>query len=258
MGRKRINDLLSYKFSMDLNGENKVSMDEITENFQVKYGPFVNLLIKSFCRMPDRMKEAFIAFCIEKCKELNEQIVVAGEIEKKGLEDEKNRYLEIARIINGGIEIAYEDDDPTMKKIALKDGILIIPKDWILLNPEQAPQYSYAGVVECRNSDKYGIPHFCFFTNYKHGCDYTDDFTEHIEELCCQKWPEFRDIMKKEVKLIPDPEHKGKYLNAEEHLASPVIGHFHITSTDDEYFDENPPYGAMIIRKNKTNDNNEN
>lgn len=248
MARPKILDQDFHKFTLDLSGDNKIAIDGITQNFQMKYGPFINLLIKSICRMTPRMKNAFIEFCKSKCDEINAQIKVAGEREKKDLEEEKGKYLEIARIINGGLEIEYNNDDPTMRKIALKDGMLIIPKDWIVLNEEDAANCRFAGCVECRNSQKLGIPHFCFFANHQYACDYDDQFIESINESCCKKWPQFQEILHKQVKPIPDPDHRGKYLNTEEYLAAPIIGHFHIVCDDDELFDGHPPYGAMILR----------
>ena len=109
MARKRILSLASYKFSMDLSGENKEAVDDATENYGMKYGPFINMLIKNFLRMPTGMKQAFTGFCISKCQELDKLLEVAGAMEKKSIEMEKEQYLEIARIINGGIDIHYDD-----------------------------------------------------------------------------------------------------------------------------------------------------
>ena len=247
MARKRIADMLSYKFSMDLSGDNKIAMDNMTEKFGMKYGPFLNFLIKKLCRMPDSMKQAFIAFCLQKCSEINDRLANAEGFEKKDLEEEKNSYLEMARIFNGGTPVEFSEEDPTMKKYMMEDGVLIVPKDWIILNPELEGKCRYAGVVECRNHLKYDIPHFVFFTDIQYACDYDKHYTENIYELCTEKWSRFKEIRDKEVKLIPDPEKPGRYINEEEHLASPVIGLFHILRNDDEHYDDDPPYGAVIV-----------
>ena len=254
MARKRILSLSSYKFSMDLSGENKEAVDEATENYGMKYGPFINMLIKQFLRMPAKMKQAFISFCIFQCQELDKQLAVAGDFEKISLEDEKRHYLEIARIINAGIEVHYEES-PTMRKIAMEDGYLIIPKDWIVVNEDAAPNCRYAGVVECRNHIKYGIPHFVFFTNAKYGKDYD---TDAINEMCCKAWPRFKDVIAQQVEPIRDPEKPGEWLNAKEHLASPYIGHFGIDEADSDLRDiEDMPYGAMIVRTSTENSEDE-
>lgn len=252
MGRKRIIDQDSYKFSMDLSGDNKVAIDRISSNYNLKYGPFFNMLVKTICRMAPKIRESFIDFCIAKCDEINNQIVGAGENEAKILNAEKNQYLEIAQLLNDGIPVSYDNTDPCLRKIPVKNGLLVIPKEWILLNQEDAENCLYAVVVECRNAAKYKIPHFVYFSLRK----YDVSMSDYINELCCEKWPGFHDVIKAQVTLIPDPEHKGEYLNAQEHLASPVIGYFDILATDDELFDDDPPYGAVIVRTNtpKTDD----
>ena len=133
----------------------------------------------------------------------------------------------------------------------MKDGYLIIPKEWIVLNEEDAMYCRYAGVVECRNSAKYGIPHFVFFTHAEYGRDYDTDL---INEMCCNAWPKFKDIMAQQVEPIKDPEKPGEYLNVQEHLASPYIGYFSIDEADSGLRDiEDMPYGAMIVRTSTEN-----
>ena len=258
MGRTPISVLKSYKFSMNIAGENKKAVDDMTFNYGMKYGPFLNFLIKKVCLMPDSMREFFIDACLRKCDELNEKIELSSDLEKKSYEQEKKSYLEMARIFNAGKEITYSGkEDPSMAKYRMKDGYLIVPKEWIVLNPQFEGEYRFAGVVECRNSAKYDIPHFVFFTDTRYACDYDDYFRQTVQEWCIEKWPRFREIIRQEVKLVSDPENPGKYLNAEEHLASPVIGLFHILRNDDELFDNNPPCGAMIVSTGTSEDENE-
>lgn len=246
MGRKRIRDLEAYKFSFDINGENKKALDNLTDNLSSKYGPIINLLISTFCRMPEDIKQAFLDFCFEKVEELENQEKVAGEYEKKGLEKEKAYYLQVAKIINVGDELELQDEKSRMVKIELKEGYLVCPADWILLNLEQAKNCHYAGVVECRNSEKYGIPHFVFFSNRQYGTDYDDAFINDVNEMCVSAWPGFREkVLEKQVRPIPDPENRGSYLNGKEYLAAPIVGHFHIYENGEI---EEPPYGAVIVK----------
>ena len=62
MGRKRIHDLNSYKFTVDIGGENKKILDDLTENLNIKYGPAVNLIISTFCGMPKMIRQEFKDF----------------------------------------------------------------------------------------------------------------------------------------------------------------------------------------------------
>ncbi len=244
MGRKNIKDLEQYKFSLDIGGDNKKALDILTDNLGSKYGPVINLLIKTFCRMPETVKQSLLEFCIFKAEQLEVQKQNTDKYWTYRQESEKQSYLQIAKIINDGIEIKVLEGN--MKRIELKDGHLVCPADWFILNPEQAHESLYAGVVECRNWEKFGIPHFVFFSNRKYGSDYDDEFVEYINEMCVKSWPQFQEVViEKQVNLIADPEKRGSYLNAKEHLESPFIGHFHIS---EEGEDEDPPFGAIIIR----------
>lgn len=249
MARIGKKDGLSYKFSLDLSPENKNAMDEISERFGMKSGPCLNYLINHIFSLSHDMKKAFVSFCISKCNEINEDLITADGYAKKQLERDKKSYLDLARIFNGGIPVNYNDEDPRMAKYRMKDGVLIAPKDWIILNPELEGKCKYAGVVEAKNHAKYGIPHFVFFTNIKYSCDYDEALTKKVYNWCVEKWDPFSEIinLEKKGRLIPDPEKPGEYLNLEEHRALPVIGLFHIIRNDDDYFDDDPPYGAVIV-----------
>ena len=246
---KKDGDGMQYKFSLDLTNENKHAMDEMSGRFGLKYGPFLNLLIHHIFFISDEMKQAFVSFCLAKVNEINDDLSSSDGYMKKQLESDKKSYLDLARIFNGGTPVNYNDEDPTKAKYRMKDGFLVVPKDWIILNPDLEGECRYAGVVECMNHAKYGVPHFVFFTDVQYGCDYDEALTKNIYKWCCEKWPSFNEIieLEKKGKLIPDPEKPGQYLNWDEHRALPVIGLFHILRNDDVYYDDDPPYGAVIV-----------
>jgi hypothetical protein len=237
----------SKKYSMDLSEENKEIIGKISDNMNMNTGPFINFLIKTICLMPDEIRKKYIGYSISMCQ-LNDEISeVASDCELKALEDENKYYLQIAQIINGGEKVYYSKDDNKMNKYKMKDGYLKIPKDWIVLNPESEGKYRFAGVVECRNHQKYGVPHFVFFTDVRYARDYDEDFTQKVYKKCEEKWGKFNEIRKKEVELKPDPINSFGYSNMREYLEAPLIGLFSILRDDDELFDGKPPYGAMIV-----------
>ncbi|RGW47727.1 hypothetical protein DWV67_15370 [Dorea formicigenerans] len=247
MGRKKILDLQSHKFSLDISGENKRVLDSETNAFGLKYGPFINFMLSRFCRMSDDIKEVINIALINKCEELNKQLAVCGEgFEKQNIEQKKAECLDIFKIINNGKELDSNILSPIMRKIMIQDGYAILPKDWIILNEEDAIHCQYVGVVECRNFSKYGIPHFAFFLLEKYDAVYYDE----ICDLCCQKWEEFTEILKKQVDLIPDSERPGSYLNGEEYLQAPNIGIFPIKDSTEKESGQEFPYGAMVVRTN--------
>lgn len=255
MARPRIIDSNSAKFSIVVTGDNKKTLDELTDNYNYKYGPMINKIIGTFCRMPKGIRKVIEKACVKEYKRLtNELELTTEEFHRKPLEEEKETYMDILRLLNNGIyEFEEEKKESQMKKIKLADGYLIIPAEWIVVNEDIAEDCRYAAVLECRNSAKYGVPHFIYLNNFKYGNQYTDDMEHHFYELCRKAWPKFSEIeeLNKKNQLVPDPENKGQYLNIKEHLAAPIIGLFSIEEQGTNPFGEKPPYGAMIVRTNE-------
>ena len=194
--------------------------------------------------MPPKIKNSFLDFCSAKYIELTKLMTRTGEVEREELKQERDFYKKIATIINNGNELEIL---PKTIQIPLKEGYITIPSDWIVLNPEEAGECMYAGIVECRNHERYGIPHFVFFTNIRCACDYSKQYIQQIDEMCTKVWPDFKDVMEKQIELIPDPNHQGRFLNEEAFFSAPIIGHFNMYEQGEI---SNPPFGSMIVRDN--------
>lgn len=252
MARPKIIDSKSCKFSLDVSGDNKEVLDDLTSNYMLKYGPMINKIIGTFCRMPRPIKKVIEKACLNEYKRLTAELEhTEEEYFRKPLEQDRESYMEILKLINNGIyEIEDEkDDENQMKKIKLADGYLIIPEDWIVVNPESASDCRYAAVLECRNSAKYGVPHFIYLNNFRYGRDFTDSMEHDFYSKCAKAWDRFSEIKELSDKnqLVADPDNRGHYLNADEHLAAPIIGLFSIDEQGDNPTGETP-YGAMIVR----------
>ena len=248
MGRRKLHDDDIYKFSLTIEDEIKNKLDYISQNSSYRLGPLINHILRTFCLMNSKMKDTFIQFCMDQTKLIDEQMKSAGLYEKSDLEIEKAHYQDIANLINDGNTVPI--DSLNMKEIKIKDGVLIIPKDWLVVNPNDAHKHRYAAVLECRNSAKYDIPHFVMFCDYKYGRDYPDDFCDEFIRLCLDTWSDFKEkVMDKQVTPIKNTNGKG-YINADKYLLAPTIGIFHIWENNDNYFKINKeaPYGAMIVR----------
>lgn len=252
MARRKIIDSDSCKFSLNVSGDNKKTLDDLTANYMLKYGPMINKIIGTFCRMPDPIKKVIEKACLSEYKRISEELENTPDgFHRQPLEQERESYLEILKLINDGIYVIPEEDseDNAMKKVKLADGYLIIPSNWIVVNPERAESCRYAAVLECRNSAKYEVPHFIYLNNYKYGSEYTNDMKEQFYSLCRKTWPRFSEIeeLNKKNQPVPDPDNKGHYLNAEAYLNAPIIGLFSIDEQGDNLTGEYP-YGAMIVR----------
>lgn len=248
MGRKKITDLPSHKFSVVLNGKNKEILDIETEAFDMKYSSFINCMIGTFGYMSEDVKNTLNSALIRMCDELNKQIIACEEgFEKQDALHKKEECLNILKIINKGKELDLDVLKPNMTRYVIKNGYAILPSNWIILNEEEAIHSTSVSVVECRNSSKYKIPHFAVFLQEKYKKDYYDE----ICNLCCQKWKDFDEkVLKKQVDLIPDPERPGSFLNGEAHLQAPTIGIFTIKDSIEKESGQEFPYGAMVVRTN--------
>ncbi|MCM1171703.1 MAG: hypothetical protein NC393_06195 [Clostridium sp.] len=254
MPRKRKKDYNSCKFTFDLAVENKQILDEITSNYNMKYGPMLNKILSTFCRMPSSIRKVIEKACVAEYKKLSNQIEQTEDaFYKAPLKLDRDFYADILNLINKGRYEFLEGEiteKNAMVKVKLAEGYLIIPADWIIVNPESAESCRYAAVLECRNSAKYGIPHFIYFNNFKYANEYTDTMEKDFYTLCREKWPKFAKIeeLSEENQLVADPNNKGEYLNVEAHLKAPIIGLFSIKEQDENLYNE-PPYGAMIVRE---------
>lgn len=127
------------------------------------------------------------------------------------------------------------------KNICLRNGLLTYDARFILLNPEDASTSCTAYVIECRNSDAYGmlhygesIPHFLFLAE---NCNEDDEeFYEVVHEYCQKAWPNFRDVLEHQVVPIKDSTDKQPLANVDEWNAAPNIGYFRVLDEDDPLF----------------------
>ena len=257
--------MAATKLTIDLTDENKATLEKIKTERRMPYGSMINSLISTFGDIPEVVKKELLAIIKPKIKELYKEMDTAGDYQFRELANQSQAYIDIATFLNDGNRISLEslEAEPTLKKYKMKDGILICPDNWIVINAEQADTMMYAGVVECRNSERFGtknfgrtIPHFVFFSNKKYGREYDDYYISHINRLCVQAWPDFQMVIDSQVEPIDDPERPGYQINAEEWMNAPTIGHFAIYEQGDPIYGSNyqPPAGARIIRTINTED----
>lgn len=78
MARKKIIDSNACKFSLFITGDNKEILDELANNYQLKYGPMINKIIKTFCRMPKPVKKVFETTCISEYKRIIKELALTN------------------------------------------------------------------------------------------------------------------------------------------------------------------------------------
>lgn len=248
---------MSVKRTIDIHDAN----DEVLEMYKTErgmgYGTFVNGLIHTVCLRPEKVKLEMLSFIKQRLHLLYRQMDQADKFEAAQLMEEAQAYRDFAKYLNDGIDVDIDEanKEPIMERIPMMNSYIIVPDDWIILNRDEAEQCEYALVVEVRQGKKTRqIPHFVFFHNLESSNQYDKTFCDMVNRKCAQAYPEFQEFIDWEndhpdMELKPDPDHPGQFLNAEDVLYGPQIGHFHVyVQGDRAYGNYEPPYGVRIVR----------
>jgi hypothetical protein len=240
--------MATSKLTIDLTQENRETLEKIKSEQRIPYGSTINELIHTFGSIPDSIKKEMISFIKQKMQTLYKEMDTAGVLQLEELNHKSQSYAAIAAFLNNGKKVTI-DKATSLKKIPILDGFLLCPENWIIVNPDAAENSLYACVIECRNSAKYGVPHFVVFTQRQYVKDYSAEDENYIFHLCSLAYPKFKEILKMQVKPIEDPDHPGLLLNADLWLNAPTIGIFDIYVNGDPKFgpDYEPIYGARIV-----------
>ena len=244
----------NIKVSLDLTRPNKEAVDLLAANSSLKFGPTVNKIISTFCRMNGSLKSVLEKACLQEHERLLDLLnITDGGYHCEQIKEQINMFEDFLKLINDG-EFKFSNSETKMQKVRLKDGYLIVPKDWVIVNPELANVSRYAAVLECRTSSKYGVPHFIYLNNYKDSLEYTDDMEKDFINLCIRSWPKFKEIeeLNRNFKPVFDPENLNQMLNIEAFNNTPTYGIFPILEDGERL--GTAPYGATIIRDGSNDD----
>lgn len=102
----------------------------------------------------------------------------------------------------------------------LNDGL-----DWVVVNPDQEHQASYACVISVRNAPQ-GFPHFLYFAS-KAINQLSREELDLIDEQIVRVFPAYQKVLAKKVEPIIKG---GRCINAEAHLKSPYPGYFNLSA----------------------------
>lgn len=240
------------KMSIDCSDANYTILSHIKETTKTPYGKIINSLINNFCDLPEDIGNDLIEFCKYKINMYFDCANEANEPERSELLKKINIYQDIIAFLNHGNKIQIDEirRELKMTTIPIKSGIVLFPKDWVVINPEKASQCKYAGVVECIHAKHQGIPYFLFFSNAKYSCDYTNQEIESINSLCIKKSQQFARELNYQNTFMAESKRIRECLAAKYHLSIPIVRYLHLYEHGDPHYPINyhPPYGAMIIR----------
>ena len=242
---------MAKKLSIDLNDENAFILESIKNKEKKTYGQSINDLIDLFYNLPPEVNGEILGFIKSQLKKLYNDMDIAGEYEFQAIMNKSQAYQELASFFNKGKTLYIDSikSEPEMQKIEMMDSVLVCPKDYIIVNKEDALMCQYASVVEVRNSD-FKVPHFLYFST-KEINDYNDSDYEIINSLCTKNWSKFQEIVDNKVDPVFDPQYGfARILNYDEYANAPQIGVFSVYIHGDSNYPKNfkPPMGTQIIR----------
>lgn len=245
--------------SFDLTVENAMNLKVFSEKIEKTYSWVVNYMLGIFFSAKPEIKNELAEFCDRKIDEISQNMDLMSEFEKQDLRQKKIQYQEFSYFFREGKQVQWKKENG-MRKVFLKEGYLLIPEDWIVLDNYSNPaDHMYAGVVETREpldgKKKYNANHFVYFSDYKYCNEYPSDMKDAIYIACCEKDKEFKNVLN----AVVSPVYEGKniasnMINLEAYKAAPCPGLFHVVEQGDPMYwketnlDYEPPYGAMIIR----------
>ncbi|MGN1141099.1 MAG: hypothetical protein ACI4TF_07855 [Oliverpabstia sp.] len=217
----------------------------------------INNLIRLFAKVSPDVSYQISAFCHEQYLKEKMPLENLSGFERAEVEKRVREYEKLSEYF--GYKVDDSEQSPGMRITFLKDGYVIYPDDWIILDDVFGPaeECMYAGSVESRNFSKFGIPHFIYFCNVKSGKDYTDEMKTQIYNACAKAYPDFKKFYNMQIPtnhIGDNPDDSGYWDRLNEWNSMPCFSIFPIVEKHDPIFwnnftpDYKPPFGAMIIR----------
>lgn len=237
------------KMSIDFSLRNYETMVQYASDHSLSSGALLNFLIENFLNLSLETKQMFSEAILEYIDRLDFKTSTAAEVERHFIQKQKQIILNLLDFFTDGTGILEEDimTKNTMKRIEIKDGYALVPKDWIELTGMQPKNCQYVGVVEVRNASRYNVPHFVFFLEKPINKMNDQDYS-YVNRECVKAYPQFQSIIDHQVEPAYDDNHQ--LVNRELWLAAPTIGYFPIMDFEEEdagYY----PCGAMVYRNEK-------
>lgn len=234
------------RLTFDLTEESKEILEELKNSFKKPFGKIINDTLNTFYGVSEDVRKDITEYFKYRIDFLMERLKGASLIETDRLKKQIHEYEKLLALINKGENYTMNSSsEKIVKEIQIKNGYVTCPADWIILNPEEAENCNYAGVVECRRSEFYGIPHFLFFTD-KLSKEYNNELYDKVQKMCCEKWPQFADIIDKQVEPVYDAERR--MVNTQDYMEAPIIGYFGLDVEQIGMKLSDFPFGAKIVR----------
>lgn len=230
------------------------SLETVAPNTVINKGYIVNYLVESVIDIDDTVREELYAFCYDQMKTYYAEAEKSQGFEKADRNNKAQQYEKLVNLFNNFR--SYQNPPKLkqpMKRIDLKEGYVVFPADWIIIETVKPSQCRNVYVIEIRDrKNQYHAPHFLVLGNVP--CDKLDDYySEQIYRKCTEAYPEFAKWMSMQVDPVYGERNENgvrKLLNAEEFDNSPAISIFQLPEFGDNKVGEYP-FGAMLVPNKK-------
>lgn len=234
-----------------------------TDPSNLTKGFVINDAVKNLVSINDKTSKELYDFCVRQARihEDNAHQVNASQFSEGSntdthfFQDEEleiaNQFRNLAHMYNHYSTFQPDTDSriKDMKRINIKDGYVVFPKDWVILNwgnPNTSENVFVIEVVDLKN--QYKMPHFIFFDE---SMKTVEAQKKMIFKKAAEAYPKFGEILKMEVEPIyGEEDERGirKVLNYEEYMNAPKSLIFQIADAGNELI-QNYPYNAKIFRE---------
>lgn len=246
MGRKKTIGDHDYRFSLVLDEDNKYYLDLLSKREGITLGATINLLLSMLLQLPDTVNYELQGFVRRKIQYLLMKDDISRDpFEMRRDNEDREYYNSLLRVLSRN-SYSSEDKVGEMRSIQLREGKLLLPSDWIILNEDKVQDCLYAYAISCRNASVYNVPVMLYVSDIDNYMDLVRYHEREIMRLCVNAYPPFKDIIEMQVEPQMDPERPGLYANESAHLKCPYIG-IHPISDEKEPWGGHP-FGCRIVR----------
>lgn len=229
------------KVSIDFSALSYQLLSEYTEKKGLSNSAVINFLVENILAMDEAEKKKFGDFCfklLNEEKKVNDSVF--NDFEVQAYYQKIKRYSNLVDFfaVKEKLDVAKN-----MNKINMKNGYIVYPKDWVVIDYKNPNECKYAGVISIRNGEEYHTPIFLFFSEKRINALSEGDQREIME--CCEI--EHKDFKKiRSMQVVPQYNLMGEFVNRDFWAQAPIIGIFPIGVYGEETA---YPYGAMILRE---------
>lgn len=243
------------RFSVDTTDETNRKIDELLKRDSISKSALISEIIENYVDLDDSTRSEIQQFCKKKHRQhLKESLEI--EHDEYSIEKEDRMAKQYASLEKMYGRFASDNTSSKeirdMKKMYLKDGYVVFPDGWIVVNPEASERSRYAYVIETVDLyNQFKMPHFIFFD---------DDTIDHVEQKrnsifaeASRMYPRLNDILDKEVTPVYGKEDSygiRPLLNSDEYNHAPKVLIFKIADAGNERH-QDYPYNAKVYRENR-------